>query len=541
MRARVGLAAGSLVAAMIGSPGVAAAAELALTPPLGWNSWNAYRCDIDETKIKAAADAMVAQGLKAAGYTYVNIDDCWQAHTRDANGNLTAHPDRFPNGIKPIADYVHAKGLKLGIYATPGTKTCANIWDAYPGALGSLGHEQADAATFAAWGVDYLKYDWCQADRDGLVARDAFTKMRDALAATGRPIVLSIHDEPQLPVPSWRPEVANLWRTTSDIAPTWSSVSSIIDKQVGLESFSGPGAWNDPDMLQVGNGTLTAEENRTHFSMWALLNAPLLTGNVLGSMSPATRAVLTNPDVIAVDQDWGGHQGVRVRDTGDQELWRKPMSDGSQVVVLLNRGAAAATMSANAADLGFPGRADLTAKELWDKTTTAVGTSLSVSVPSHGVKVYRVSSAAGTVTPVVSGSTNTVKSVLSGKVVDNPASSTTPGTQLVQWSPNGGANQKWVLTRNANGTYAVKNSASGQCMDVELASTDNGAKVLQFGCHGGENQQWSLRSVGSGYELVAWHSGKCLDVPNAATANGTGLVQWTCSGSANQQWTFQAG
>lgn len=537
-RPSTALACLSLVLGTLGvlSPTSAAAAGDPIPPPLGWNSWNAYRCGIDEGKIKSAADAMVAQGLKAAGYTYVNIDDCWQATERDAQGRLAADPVRFPSGIEALADYVHAKGLKLGIYATPGTKTCAQIWDGYPGALGSLGHEQTDADTFAGWGVDYLKYDWCQADRDGVVAKDAFTKMRAALDATGRPIVLSIHDEPQLPVPRWRPEVANLWRTTADIQANWGSVSAIIDKQVGLESFSRPGAWNDPDMLQVGNGTLTAEENRTHFSMWALLNAPLLTGNVLASMSPATRDILTNADVIAVDQDWGGHQGVKIRDTGDKELWRKPLSDGSQAVVLLNRGATAATMTASAADLGFPGRADLSAKNLWTKAVTTGA--ISVSVPSHGVAMYRVSSAAGPVVPVVSGATRTVTSVASAKALDVPNNSTAPNTQLIQWTPHGGDNQKWALTRNVNGTYTVRNVHSGLCVDVELASTDNGAKVAQFGCHGGENQQWNIRSVGSGYELVAWHSGKCLDVPNGSTANGAGLVQWTCSGAGNQQWTF---
>ncbi|ATY13495.1 alpha-galactosidase [Amycolatopsis sp. AA4] len=396
-RAAAGAAAVLVAVAMAASGAPAAVAldnGVAQTPPLGWNSWNAYRCGIDQTKIKAAADAAVSRGLKDAGYRYVNIDDCWQASTRDAQGNLRPDPARFPDGIKALADYVHGKGLKLGIYATPGTRTCANIWDNYPGTLGSKGHEAQDAQTFASWGADYLKYDWCQADRDGVDAKKAFTAMRDALAATGRPIVYSIHREPQLPVESWRPQVANSWRTTADIRPTWSSLMSILDNQVGLERYSKPGAWNDPDMLQVGNGSLTAEENRAHFSLWALLSAPLLAGNDLSAMSEATRQVLANTKVIAVNQDWAGSQGVRIRG-GEQQIWRKPLSDGSQAVVLLNRSATSASFTASAGDLGFPGRTDLTAEDLWRATSTAVAGSVTATVPGHGVVMYKVSSKAG--------------------------------------------------------------------------------------------------------------------------------------------------
>ena len=250
-----------------GAEAIAPALPVPLTPPMGWNSWNAFRCDIDAQRIKAMADALVSTRLREAGYVYVNIDDCWQYPQRDAEGRLQPHPQRFPGGIREIADHVHARGLKLGLYANPGSRSCGNIWNDYPGKLGSLGHEERDARTFASWGIDYLKYDWCRADEDGLTGEAAFAKMSAALRATGRPIFFSIHHEPQLPVEPWRARVANAWRTTPDIRPEWARIMDILDRQVGLERFSSPGHWNDPDMLEVGNGELTDAEGRAHFSL----------------------------------------------------------------------------------------------------------------------------------------------------------------------------------------------------------------------------------------------------------------------------------
>lgn len=220
--------------------------QLGRTPQMGWNSWNIHRCSIDENKIKAAADSIVDKGLKAVGYQYVNIDDCWQASTRDADGALQPDPVRFPSGIKALADYVHGKGLKLGIYATPGSRTCANIWDNYPGQLGSLGHETQDAKAFAAWGVDYLKYDWCKANEDGVDAQQAFTTMGSALKATGLLIFYSIHREPQQPVDPWRPAVANSWRTTSDISDNWASMIGKAHSNQPLAPSPGPAPGTTP-------------------------------------------------------------------------------------------------------------------------------------------------------------------------------------------------------------------------------------------------------------------------------------------------------
>lgn len=365
-------------------------ASIGRTPPMGWNSWNVYRCDIDAGKIKAAADALVSTGLRDAGYVYLNIDDCWQLPQRDKDGSLQADPKRFPGGIKEIADYAHARGLKLGIYANPGSRTCANIYDNYPGRNGSLGHEAQDAKTFAAWGVDYLKYDWCLANEDGLTGEAAFSKMRDALRATGRPIFYSIHHEPQLPMDSWRPQVANAWRTTPDIRPTWPILMRNLDAQVGLEKYSRPGAWNDPDMLEVGNGTLSLDENRAHFSLWALLNSPLLLGNDLGAMTKPVLEIIENEAVIAVNQDWAGTQGHKLRDDGDSEVWGKPMSDGSFAVVLLNRAETPAKISVDAAEMKFPADATLQAKDLWSGKSNQVTGRISADVPSHGVAMYRV-------------------------------------------------------------------------------------------------------------------------------------------------------
>ena len=281
---------------------------LAPTPPMGWNSWNKFGCRIDENLIRETADAMVSSGMKDAGYKYVNIDDCWEATARDANGRLTTDTARFPHGMKALADYVHSKGLKIGIYSSAGTGTCQRR-------PASLDHEVVDAQTFAEWGIDYLKYDNCNNQNRPAVER--YKAMGDALKATGRPIVFSLCEWGQNTSWEWGKSVGgDLWRTTGDIRDQWASVVRLLDLQVGLEKYSGPNAWNDPDMLEVGNGRMTYDEYVAHFSLWALMNAPLIAGNDLRSMSDSTKMILENKEVIAVDQDWGGVQGRKVRDDG---------------------------------------------------------------------------------------------------------------------------------------------------------------------------------------------------------------------------------
>jgi alpha-galactosidase len=311
---------------------------LARTPPMGWNSWNKFQCNVDETIIRAMADAMATNGMKAAGYKYINIDDCWQGE-RNARGFIQPDPVKFPSGIKALADYVHAKGLKLGIYSDVGYQTCGSH-------VASRDHEAQDAQTYAQWGVDYLKYDWC--NHDGLEAQAAYTKMRDSLHAAGRPIVFSLCEWGSNQPWVWAAKVGQLWRTTTDIYPSFDRVLDhgswqqwdvlrIIDAQKPIREAAGPGHWNDPDMLEVGNG-MSESEDRAHFSMWCMLAAPLISGNNLANMAPETLAILDNKDVIAVDQDKLGVEGFPYTTNGTVELWFKPLTHGDWAMCALNRG-----------------------------------------------------------------------------------------------------------------------------------------------------------------------------------------------------------
>ena len=370
---------------------------LALTPPMGWNSWNTFRLEINENLVKGVADTFVEKGLRDAGYEYIVIDDGWQIE-RDEDGNIVADPKKFPSGIKALADYIHSKGLKFGIYSDAGYLTCG-------GFPGSLGYEYQDARQYAAWGVDYLKYDWCHTGNKS--APDSYRLMRDALQASGRPIVFSICEWGVSKPWTWGPEVGNLWRTTFDIRPCWDcgkqtlskgvqvenfiGFTKILDQQAGLEPHAGPGHWNDPDMLEVGNGDLTIDENRAHFSLWSILAAPLMLGNDVRSMKPEILDIITNKDVIAINQDPLGRQGRKVRDDGDFEVWSKELQDGTRAVVLFNRSAAAAKLSFTWADVGLPQHLTMTVTDLWDKTKTGRHPgSFSSTVPAHGVIMVRV-------------------------------------------------------------------------------------------------------------------------------------------------------
>jgi alpha-galactosidase len=336
---------------------------LALTPPMGWNSWNHFACNVSASLIEGEADAMVASGMKAAGYRYVIIDDCWQV-ARDQDGNIVPDPQRFPQGMKAVADYVHARGLKFGIYSDVGDHTCQMR-------PGSRGHEYQDALQYARWGVDYLKYDWC--NTGGLDARSAYATMSDALRATGRPIVFSLCDwgryEPWL----WGAQAGgNLWRTTGDISDVWSGkpggdngVLQILDQQVGLAGYAGPGHWNDPDMLEIGNGGMTEPQYRAQFSLWAMLAAPLIAGNDLRGMRPAIRAILTNREVIAVDQDPLGIEGQRIWKDGDAEIWTRPLQGGGEAIVLLNRGGQPLPVRLDWSALRLPAYLPLRFRDLW--------------------------------------------------------------------------------------------------------------------------------------------------------------------------------
>ena len=356
---------------------------LAKTPPMGWNSWNHFKGQIDDAGVRGIADAMVSTGMKDAGYIYVNIDDTWQG-LRDANGNITANK-RFPD-MKALADYVHSKGLKIGIYSSPGPKTCANY-------EGSYGHEVQDAKTYAAWGFDYLKYDWCSASA---VYKDedmhaVYQKMGDALNASGRAIFYSLCQYGRADVQQWGPSVdGNAWRTTGDISDNWRSMSTIGFGQNDLAKWAAPGHFNDPDMLEIGNGGMSAIEYRTHMSLWSMLAAPLLAGNDLRAMNDETKEILMNKDVIAVNQDKAGHQGHRAAQNGDTETWVKELADGGIAVALFNKGEAGADMKAAWADLGVKKAKKV--RDLWaHKDLTGAETGYSATVPPHGVVMVRVS------------------------------------------------------------------------------------------------------------------------------------------------------
>jgi alpha-galactosidase len=362
------------------SQAVFAQARLAKKPPMGWNSWNHFACKVSDAIVRAQADAMATNGMKAAGYEYINIDDCWEG-ARDAKGVI--HPNsKFPD-MKALADYLHSKGLKLGIYSSPGPKTCG-------GYEGSYQHEKQDAETYAQWGVDYLKYDWCTARFVYQPEQypGAFRKMHEALVATGRPIVYSIHGRGR--AWTWAQSTgANLWRTTGDIKDDYNRMMAIGFGQEGLTQFAGPGHWNDPDMLEVGNGGMTPEEYRMHMSLWCLLAAPLITGNDLTQMTPQTLAILTNPEVIAIDQDPLGVEGHRVWEEGPLDIWMKPLADGSKAVGLFNREQSTINITVNFSQIGIRGRA--TVRDLWARKDLGVfNGSYSAAVVEHGVEMIRV-------------------------------------------------------------------------------------------------------------------------------------------------------
>lgn len=381
--------------------------ELAKTPQMGWNSWNKFACDINEELIREIADAMIEKGIADAGYVYINLDDCWHASERDTDGFIQCDAERFPSGIKALADYVHERGLKLGIYSDAGTHTCG-------GRLGSLGHEYQDALQYARWGIDYLKYDWCSTDN--INAKGAYTLMSNALRAAGRPILFSMCEWGTAKPWEWAKDIAHSWRTTGDIwlsfdqvqdLGTWKawSVMHILDMNADLRRYAGPGHWNDPDMLEVGNG-LTQSEDRAHFTMWCMLSAPLILGNDIRTVSDQTLDIILNRRVIAIDQDPLGVQGYRFLDEGDFEVWLKPLAGGDWAFCMLNRGSEPKQYTIEWANFDWTDdevsglSTELSTKlynieNLWKEGKEAnEGTtkrSKSVTIPSHDVVLYRLS------------------------------------------------------------------------------------------------------------------------------------------------------
>lgn len=375
--------------------------KLALTPPMGWNSWNKFACDINEDIIKSVADAIVTSGMKDAGYVYINIDDCWHGK-RDSLGFIQADPERFPSGMKALADYIHSKGLKIGIYSDAGWETCG-------GRPGSRGREFQDAQTYANWGIDYLKYDWC--NTEALNAEGAYLTMRQALYEAGRPIVFSLCEWGNNKPWEWGKNIGHLWRTTGDITNcfdcvvdhgTWKSwgVMYILDMQEGLREYAGPDHWNDPDMMEVGNG-MSVNEDRAHFSIWCMLAAPLIAGNDITNMSEETKNILTNKEVIAVDQDSLGIQGFKYSVKDSVEIWFKPLINDDWAMCVLNRSDEPQKVSFNwkeekvvdsfsERDAAFD-KTVYKLRNLWTKESAGnTKDMMNVEVPAHDVLMLRL-------------------------------------------------------------------------------------------------------------------------------------------------------
>ncbi|XP_052197407.1 alpha-galactosidase 1-like [Diospyros lotus] len=356
--------------------------DLGATPPMGWNSWNHFFCDIDEEMVRATADAMVSTGLANLGYKYINIDDCWAEKERDAKGNLVPKKSTFPSGIKALADYVHSKGLKLGIYTDAGTYTCSGTMP------GALGYEEQDAKTFAEWGIDYLKYDNCY--NQGINPTDRYPVMTRALRNAGRPIFFSLCEWGDMHPALWGYQVGNSWRTTSDIQDTWDSMMSKAFENEVYADYARPGGWNDPDMLEVGNGGMTKNEYIVHFSLWAISKAPLLIGCDVRDMSNDTKEILFNKEVIDVNQDKLGVQAKRVRQEGDLQVWAGPLSGYRVALLIINGLNSASSMGAKWEDIGLPPNTPVIARDLWEHKTleTQYVGGLSVDLESHSCKMF---------------------------------------------------------------------------------------------------------------------------------------------------------
>ena len=517
---------------------------LARTPPMGWNSWNKFHCNINETLIRQTADALVSTGLRDAGYVTLTVDDCWSAMTRDSSGNLQADPTDFPSGMKALGDYIHARGLKYGIYASIGTATCTGLTP------GSLNNEARDVRTFATWGADYIKADRCHANN--LDYPMIYARWRDAIRASGRPMVLSasVHgvQSPWL----WGAGVAHQWRILGDINDTWPRMIAQIDKDTPLAQYAGPGGWNDPDMLEVGNGGMSDTEYRSHFGMWAMLAAPLIAGHDVRSTSAATRTILTHPEILAVSQDAVGYQARRVADNGaGLHVYSKVVSGtNTRVAALFNRSDVTAGMTVTWGQLGLPS-APATVRDLWARADRGTfGSGYTASVPSHGIVMVRVVSTSTAPTPTPTPTPTPCAGCTlsgyyritprhSGKAVVVQSASTANSANVFQWTYGGATrNDEWELRGIGSGYYRVINRHSGKDMVVQSASTAEGANIFQY-AYGGSatNDEWAIVSAGSGYyRITNRHSGKSAEVASGGTADGTNVDQRTYAGATYQQF-----
>jgi len=455
-----------------------------LTPPMGWSSWNHFGCSgLNETAIKQQASAMASNGMNAAGYSYVNLDDCWMATSRDSNGNLVPDPTNFPSGMPALVSYVHNLGLKIGLYEDVGTATCG-------GRPGSYGHYAQDAATFATWGIDYIKMDWCS--NTGLDPQTQYTQFSQALTAANANVVFSICDWGTKQPWTWAPAVGNSWRTTPDISDHWLSMINNLEATSALASAAGPGAWNDPDMLEVGNGGMTDTEYQTHFTMWAMLAAPLIAGNDLSNMSAASLATLNNSEVIAVDQDVMGTQGLLLSDNGSGlQVWSRQVVGGT-IVALLNKSAATAAITVNWSDLGIDPTQSETVRDIWNKADLGSFTnSFTSAVASHGVTMLKLAISA-TVPAQTIYEADASANVVSGGAVIEPCSyewgySCLDGNE-VGYIGNGGT----ITLNNVNATTAGT-------YNMTIYGMVNGTRTYDVSVNGGAASAVSL--TGTSYSI----------------------------------------
>ncbi|WP_406369418.1 lectin [Streptomyces sp. NBC_00647] len=583
-------------------PAAVATSQIGVTPaPMGWASWNSFASAIDYGTIKAQADALVSSGMAAAGYTYVNIDEGWWQGARDSGGNISVDTTQWPGGMKAIADYIHGKGLKAGIYTDAGKNGCGYYYPTpsttppAPG-TGLEGHNQQDLQTFQNWGFDFVKVDWCGGDAEGLDQETTYKAIRDANAAatavTGRPLVLSLCEWGTGNPWNWAAGTGDLWRTSTDIVywpdnPSMSSVLANFDKSLH-PGAQHTGFYNDPDMMTVGMTGLSTAQNRTHMGLWAISGAPLLAGNNLATMSASTTSVLTDSEVIAIDQDPRGLQGVKVaEDTTGLQVYSKVLSGaGKRAVLLLNRTSAAANITARWADMGLT-TASAAVRNVWSATNAgSYATSYTTGVPAGEAVLLTVAGTEG-----------------SGTTYEDTTSATTPtftgvstaaaGTKLVDISyANGGSTARRATFRvndqytqtlafpptGSSSTYrtvsvlaslakgsntltfaatsgtapdvdavavralpgtdgtAIVGTGSGRCLDFFKSAITNNTQAELWDCGGGQNQTFTATSRG---ELVVYGN-KCLDAYNSGTANGTRVVLWDCNGGTNQKWTVNA-
>ncbi|MGW2645718.1 ricin-type beta-trefoil lectin domain protein [Streptomyces sp. NPDC001393] len=576
-------------------PGTAQAATARQIPvptaPMGWASWNSFAAKIDYNVIKQQTDAFVAAGLPGAGYQYVNIDEGWWQGTRDSAGNITVDTGEWPGGMSAIADYIHSKGLKAGIYTDAGRNGCGYYYPTgRPAApnTGSEGHYDQDMLQFSRWGFDFVKVDWCGGDAEGLDAATTYKAISSAVAkasaTTGRPLTLSVCNWGRQNPWNWAPGLAPMWRTSTDIvyygnAPSQTNMLSNFDQALHPASQH-TGYYNDPDMLMVGMPGLTAAQNRTHVALWAISGAPLLAGNDLTTMSGETAAILKNPEVVAVDQDPRGLQGVKVaEDTTGLQVYGKVLSGtGNRAVVLLNRTSAAQNITVRWSDLGLTG-ATATVRDAWARTNVgSYATSYTTAVPAGGSVLLKVSGTEAASSGYSAASTGTytgVSAVSTGLGVVDIAYTNTAATPVTATLQVGGQTPTTVSfppTGSAQGTVSVqahltKGSAnsltftggpalggitvhpipgtdgtllggaqSGRCADVYDNTLTNGTQAELWDCNGGANQAWTYTSR---KELVVYGD-KCLDAYNLGTTDGTKVVIWDCNGQDNQKWTVNA-